>query len=609
MILVRDRHRHKVDQQLQTLLNGYKRKVSDLKLAGKMRVFEGKYHLSFQGYRVLAEHLFTSEDFNQMLFGWPYLVLQWNLIARTNTVASMMMEHISWEGDALLISTPKHKGDQEGANCFSRHVYANPVTPGICPVLALAILTFVRAIRHDPDNIEDSAAANFRVFDGTDSTARYSDVLGRAIAAVPSHQTHLLGGDKKQLGTHSVRKGSASYCTGMINGPSPVQVFLRAGWSLGGVQDRYLFSGVGGDQLTGRVLSGLSFNEPSFATLPPHFTQAGSELIQWDTVFPLHRRLPNSFKQTLPMLLASICYHEDYLRSTLSSQHPLFYTAPFASGAISELKPHVIAGCNRCLVTGLYATGIPPHLVMSNELSDMVTHTKLLKEELLSKYKELPGDLTNVLLSKFTVNGAIPVTIDDMRGLIHGAMSELSNQYRELHIRPQPPAAETFIDPNIDPRFQLWTWGGRMHMVPQNWILPTLNIKDTWNLWHFGHITDKIRPLRYLKKIDLNGDSKQITLWSKTNGVMKAIAGAMVELGLVSTTEAVLRLSSADSLSYFDRAIVHWMEQLRVNSTLLNGRWTELSVSTLYKLRQRKRKADEIVADIMMRMFHLRAMI
>ena len=66
--------------------------------------------------------------------------------------------------------------------------------------------------------------------------------LGRIIAAVPDAELTRLGAEKKQLGTHSVRKGAASYCAGMMNGPSTVQVFLRAGWSLGNVQDRYLFA-------------------------------------------------------------------------------------------------------------------------------------------------------------------------------------------------------------------------------------------------------------------------------------------------------------------------------------------------------------------------------
>ena len=331
-----------IDREIELLLKGYQRRVADLKAAGKMAVFEGKYHLPYDGYCLLAKSLFRCTPFSQMLFGWPFLVLQWNLIARSATVAGIRMEHVGWEGDALLISTPKHKADQEGAHCFSRHLYANPSNPVLCPVLALAIVVFTHAIKHDSSQPADSAAPpSFCIFDGGRSETRFSEALGRAIDGLSESDLTRLGGEKKQIGTHSVRKGAASYCAGMVNGPSPVQIYLRAGWTLGGVQNRYLFAGAGGDQLTGRVLSGLPFNSSTFASLPPHFDAEGLALIQWPVVLPLYLRLPETFKRALPYLLASICFHEEWLRSTLSPHHPLFATHLFASGTVAARKSQV----------------------------------------------------------------------------------------------------------------------------------------------------------------------------------------------------------------------------------------------------------------------------
>ena len=138
-----------INHEIEQLLKGYQRRVAELKQQGKMPVFEGKYHLPYAGYCLLANKLLTLESYGQMLFGWPFLVLQWNLIARSTTVGCMMMEHVGWEGDALLVTTPKHKADQEGVKCFSRHLYANPINPTICPVLALAVITFTRIVKHD----------------------------------------------------------------------------------------------------------------------------------------------------------------------------------------------------------------------------------------------------------------------------------------------------------------------------------------------------------------------------------------------------------------------------------------------------------------------------
>jgi hypothetical protein len=587
-----------VNQGIETLLNGYKRKVSDLKLAGKMPVFEGKHHLTYEGYRLLAHALFTAEPFSRALFGWPYLVLQWNLIARTATVSSMMMEHVSWEGDALLISTPKHKGDQEGVKCFARHLYANPLSPVICPVLALAVLTFTRVLRHDPQAGAQSLP-NYRVFDGTSNDARWSEALGRILSLLPEADVRMLGAEKKQLGTHSVRKGAATYCTGMVNGPSTVQVFLRAGWSLGNVQDRYLFAGAGGDQLTGRVLCGLPFSDSSFASLPPHFNSAAE--IDWPTVLPLYPQLPETFKRALPFLLASVCYHEEWLRSTLPATHPLFSTYLFASGAVAHLKPHVISGRSRCPVTGLTATGIPPHLAITNELTDVVRQTQLMKDAVLSRCAQLPSELVTVMLSKFSINGAIPVTLDDLKALLNTAVNQMRTELRDALPSPHSPAQSPLIDPNLDPRFHLWSWGGRMRMVPQDWLFPSTDVKATWNLWHFGNVGEHIRPLRYLQKSDLKNAS-QVTLWSKTRGVMAEVARVMVEMDLVQSIEEVERMPSTDSAQAFDKAIVQLMEQVSEGLTRGKRRWMEMAVPTMYALvgpirkkrRQAQREADGI---------------
>ena len=589
-----------VDQGIETLLQGYQRKVAEEKALGKMPTQEGKLHLTYSGYRLLVTALFKCEPFSQMLFAWPFMVLQWNLIARCSSVAAMMMQHINWEGDALLITIPKSKADQEGNNCFPRHLYANPLQPVICPVLALAVVIFTRIVKHDPTRSAASTALPcYRVFDGAHSESRFSDIMGRIIAAVPDAQLPQLGTDRQQLGTHSVRKGAASYCVGMVNGPSTVQVFLRAGWSLG-MQNRYLFAGAGGDQLTGRVLSGLPFNDTAFATLPPHFDGDLAQIL-WPAILPSYSQLPQTFKRALPHLLASICYHETWLRSMLPAHHPLFASYLFASGEVSRMKAWVAVGRNRCPLTGMQATGIPPHLVMSNELTDVARQTEVMKEALLTKCKELPAELASVMLSRFSINGAIPVTIDDIKILLNNAVNQMRTELRDAIpiATTSSPSSNQLTDIDTDPRFQLWTWNGRLHMVPERWQFPSTDVKATWNLWHYGHLQDRIRPLRHLKKADLQG-SAQITLWSKTNGVMGAIAATMVEMKVVETVEAVTRMSATESAAAFDTAIVQLMEKVRTGATRGRGRWMEMSIGTLYNHLKavrvqwkRKRKRDD----------------
>lgn len=84
-----------------------------MKQDGDIAVFEGKRHLTYQQYtKIVHFSLSNCTDFNLMTFAHAYITLCWNLMARTNNVALLKFEHISWENDALIVTLPKHKGDQ-----------------------------------------------------------------------------------------------------------------------------------------------------------------------------------------------------------------------------------------------------------------------------------------------------------------------------------------------------------------------------------------------------------------------------------------------------------------------------------------------------------------
>ena len=590
-------------QRVETVLDGYKRRVAQYKLGEKMAVFEGKLPLTFQGYRLLARALFTATP-AQMLFAWPYLLLQWNLIARATSVAKLMMEHVSWEGDALLLTLPKHKGDQDGDHVFARHVYANTTDPFICPILAMAVLVFTRVLRYDADGSSSQGSLpNYRLFDGSNSESRFSDIFKKVIASLPAADAQQLGGAKGELGTHSVRKGAATYCAGMVSGPSFIHIFLRAGWALGGVQNRYFLPGAGGDQLTGRVLSGLSFNDAAFASLPPHFDSAGANEVAWSTVFPLYATLPDTFKRALPFLLASVCHHEEWLRSTLPAHHPLFASPLFASGALTTLKSHVLSGCHREAGSGSMATGLPPHLTMSNELIAVAKQTEDVKERLLSLYATLPSEVASILLNRCTIQGVIPVTLDEIKALLAQAVSQMNANMREaLPDAARAPAPAAAVDSASDgDGYRRWLWGGRFHPVPEGFRLTSTDVMSTWRLWHFGIPAEHVGPLRRLKKFDVVGPGQQ-TQWTKTNGVMHAITEQLVSVGVVESAEGIGRLSEDEATTAFTRAFAALMEQLKVGATRRRGRWMESSIATLYDRvlawrTAQKRSREQAMAD------------
>ena len=139
-----ERQKVKPNVEMKTMfydfVNGYKRKIASLKQEGEMKITEGKAPLTFQGYKFLSKKAVQQHtEYSWSIFAWVFLLFCWNLMARCVSVSGIMFDHIGWEGDAMTIIFPKHKGDQEGEHCAPKHVYANPQNPAICPILAFAV--------------------------------------------------------------------------------------------------------------------------------------------------------------------------------------------------------------------------------------------------------------------------------------------------------------------------------------------------------------------------------------------------------------------------------------------------------------------------------------
>ncbi|KAG9400139.1 hypothetical protein AC1031_022012 [Aphanomyces cochlioides] len=132
-----------------------------------------------------------------------------------------------------------------------------------------------------------------------------------------------LGLEIAAIGSHSLRKGAASELSSNPGTPQTVAVWLRAGWSLGNVGNRYIFQQPGGDQFVGRCASGSDVNDVNFAQLPPHFNGLVLSSTQWDSILPGYStKFPPTFRCVIPFLLASLAFHRYWLKATLHSNHP-----------------------------------------------------------------------------------------------------------------------------------------------------------------------------------------------------------------------------------------------------------------------------------------------
>ena len=134
----------------------------------------------------------------------------------------------------------------------------------------------------------------------------------------------------------------------MVGGASLISIYLRAGWSLGPVQSRYILEAQGGDQLCGRAASGLNITNNEFSSLPPHFdTRNGSILTvnEWDNILPGYSTFyPPQFRPVISFLLAYVAHHRNWLTATLPGSHPLFNTRMWTSGIMNRLESCVLTG-------------------------------------------------------------------------------------------------------------------------------------------------------------------------------------------------------------------------------------------------------------------------
>lgn len=601
-----------LDTSLSAYMSGYKRTITSLKLRGVMSIHEGKRPMEFGGYSLLAERFLRISpttcpvdpkkkfgSWSQQLFAWPFFVLCWNLMARSVTVGNIMYQHISWSGDALTINVPKHKGDQEGAKDYPRHIYANPLQPEICPILALAVLLFSSTNR--PGNGENK----HQLFEGQHSESRFSAILRVVVDSLTCSEEAILGVKKKEIGTHSPRKGAPTYVLAMIEGPNPVQVFLRAGWSLGNVPDRYLFAGKGGDQLVGRTVCGLPMTDDRFAALPPHFTKATLDNIsetQWAIMLPNYASYPSSLRCALPFLLASLVHHDSWLRSNLNARHPLFQSRLYTQGLYAQFKDKVLLGKVECPETRLIASGVPSHIMMSKAIRDLSARMDTLEsgskrrhEDMLGALAELKDTLPKLLrtdlLNNFQIDGAIPLTQADFMQSLDAFATRLENKFEQRiaatydALTPQQNIA-TAIEQEGE--FLTWNWGGRMcQMVPEGFRMPECSVKSLWDLWHFGHRQERIAPYKKLKGYNfvVKTDASEL---SKARRVIAEIYKMCVEKGSIvgnNVDKADVYVSGLDVLSsdsIFDAAFE--LLTSRLYKSTHNHRLGDLRYNYVYNL-------------------------
>ena len=232
---------------LATCFKGLGREVTRREGKGKANIKRGKDPLEFSLYCVLGKKLMQTAEGTKdraHVFAHTFSLLCWNLMCRSANAVSLCLPHLEWQEDALGIYFAHMKNDQSGTRPRdARHVYANPIRPEICPILSLGIYFLCH-----PTIFQQR-----RLFPGGSQYDRYGVILKQLfepqsssgadgdIDSVADGEHQSSEDSSVDIGSHSFRKGAATYSSsGSTACPSSAAIHLRAGWSMGGVQNTYL---------------------------------------------------------------------------------------------------------------------------------------------------------------------------------------------------------------------------------------------------------------------------------------------------------------------------------------------------------------------------------
>lgn len=164
--------------------------------------------------------------------------------------------------------------------------------------------------------------------------------------------------------------------------------------------DTYIKATSGEDQFTGRACALLPITSVEFGSLPPHLDPRElPDATFWSVVAPGYKRLPNSFHPVLPFLLASIIHHQKFLSETLSPQHPLFKSNLWLSGLLEGKAVH--GGTINNSTSLLQATGIPPLVIMQQNMVEIASELKDVKNSLSSGFTSAKNEISQMLNTGF----------------------------------------------------------------------------------------------------------------------------------------------------------------------------------------------------------------
>ncbi len=174
------------------------------------------------------------------------------------------------------------------------------------------------------------------------------------------------------------------------------------------------------------------------------------------------------------------------------------------------------------------------------------------------------------MINNFQIQGMQGITPALMERMFQDLRSEISRSNQVVSNDVDTVQEED----NVSNGFGVFTWGNRIHPVPEGWIFPSVSTLNLWQLWFHGDTTANIRPYKFIKKFDV---TKNKGIIAKARGVINAI------ISCSNDTRNPTELSVADSLHIYTigyRQLISRM--VTINPRLERRRHSELLFTSLY---------------------------
>ena len=349
------------------------------------------------------------------------------------------------------------------------------------------------------------------------------------------------------------------------------------------------------------------------------------KIIGWNNILPDYDNYPESFKRVVPFLLASLVYHQDWIRSTFSRKHPIFNqeiftkTFTYKHDNVTEkinimhyFKGKVLLGKGRCDETNLQATGIPDHLIIADQIVTLKNQIELLSKtlqqnqeeirkgheliikEILDALSQQPSQLRSMILENFRVENVVPISSRDIERMLNERDERMfARMISFTEANHSSIIANTIIGSGTDARqsfeFSYFTWGGKLRMCPENFEFPLSDVRTMFNLWHFGNSTEKIQPYKHFDECrdDLRL-KKHKNNFSRAKLVMNKLNEIFRNCHLLGDHNDITQIDSIEGQNFvFDRAYEKLIEICYNGQATPHKRPNDIQLNTFAKrLRQ-----------------------